>query len=103
MIQYIVSVSVPNDRAVEWETWMKEKHIDDVMATDKFISAQFSRIHSPESDTHTGFSTQYTAKNMDEYNDYRLNFAPALQADHSAIFGTSVTASRVVLEEIKKW
>ncbi len=103
MIQYIVSVSVPNNRAVEWETWMKEKHIDDVMATGKFISAQLSRIHFPESDTHCGFSTLYIAENMDEYNDYRVNFAPALQADHAAIFGTSVSASRIVSEEIKKW
>jgi hypothetical protein len=103
MIMYVVSVSVPNDRAAEWETWMTEKHIADVLATDKFISATLWRVEFPESTTHTRFSVQYLAETMEQYEAYRADFAPALQTDHTNIFGTTVTASREVLNEIKSW
>ncbi|MBI3259199.1 MAG: DUF4286 family protein [Ignavibacteriae bacterium] len=103
MIQYTVTVSVPNELAREWETWMTEKHIDDVMATGKFISAHLWRLQSPEGSTYTRFQTQYAAESMEDYDDYRMNFAPSLQADHSAVFSSKVTASREILESIKKW
>ena len=103
MIMYVVSVSVPNNRADEWETWMKETHIGDVFATGKFFSAKLLRVLSPESTTHTRFSVQYSAETAEQFDAYRMEFAPKLQADHTAIFGTSVTASREVLEEIKVW
>lgn len=103
MIQYTVTVSVPNELAQKWETWMIEKHIDEVMATGKFISAHLWKLQSPDGSPYTRFQTQYTAESMEHYEDYRANFAPALQADHFAVFGSTVTASREILESIKKW
>lgn len=103
MIKYNVSVSVPQDLAGEWESWMREKHIADVVATGKFISAQLWRVLEPESADMVQFSVEYIAENLAEYEEYRAKYAPALQADHTAIFGTRVTASRRVLCEIQQW
>ncbi|MBS1538964.1 MAG: DUF4286 family protein [Bacteroidetes bacterium] len=103
MILYVVSVVVPKNRADEWEAWMTKKHIADVVATGKFKSARLLRVLIPESTSHIHFSVQYLAETIEQYDDYRIYFAPKLQADHTAIFGTSVTASREVLEEIKVW
>ena len=103
MILYMVSVVVPNNRAEEWESWMTNKHIADVVAASKFISATLLRVIEPESTTHTRFSVQYLAENLEQYEDYRINFAPKLQQEHTAIFGTSVSASREVLKQIQQW
>ncbi len=103
MIKYNVSVSVPQDLVGEWESWMREKHIADVVATGKFISAQLWRVLEPESADMVQFSVEYIAENLAEYEEYRAKYAPALQADHTAIFGTRVTASRRVLSEIQQW
>jgi len=103
MIKYNVSVSVPQDLAGEWESWMREKHIADVVATGKFISAQLWRVLEPESAGVVQFSVEYIAEDLAEYEEYRTKYAPGLQADHTEIFGTRVTASRRVLNEIQQW
>ncbi len=103
MIKYNVSVSVPQDLAGEWESWMREKHIADVVATGKFVSAQLWRVLEPENGDMVQFSMEYLAEDLAEYEEYRATFAPSLQADHTAIFGTRVTASRRVLREIQQW
>lgn len=103
MIKYNVSVSVPQDLAGEWESWMREKHIADVVATSKFVSAQLWRVLEPESADMVQFSVEYIAENLADYEEYRATYAPALQADHTAIFGAKVTASRRVLSDIQQW
>jgi hypothetical protein len=103
MIKYNVSVSVPQHLAGEWESWMREKHIADVVATGKFVSAQLWRVLEPESADIVQFSVEYIAENLAEYEEYRAIYAPVLQADHTEIFGTRVVASRRVLREIQMW
>lgn len=103
MIKYNVSVSVPQDLAGEWESWMREKHIADVVATGKFTSAQLWRVLEPESDGVVQFSVEYIAENLADYEEYRTNFAPGLQAEHTALFGARVTASRRVLRAVQQW
>ena len=84
MIKYNVSVSVPAELAAQWECWMREKHIADVVATGKFISAQLWRVLEPEIIDIVQFSVDYIAENPDQYEEYRVKYAPALQAGHLA-------------------
>ena len=48
MILYNVTVSVDPSKAEEWLSWMRTKHIPDVMATSCFIEGKISKIQAEE-------------------------------------------------------
>lgn len=103
MILYSVSVVVPVDLADEWSSWMQTIHIPDVMATGIWKEARFSRVHEPVMDSHVTFQTQYLCSSYDDFDRYREEYAPALQAHHNELFGTRVMATRSVQEVVAEF
>jgi hypothetical protein len=103
MILYSVSVVVPVDLADEWSSWMQSIHIPDVMATGIWKEARFSRVHEPVLDSHVTFQTQYLCDSYDDFDRYRAEYAPALQAHHNELFGTQVMATRSVQEVVAEF
>lgn len=98
MILYNVTVSVDPDIHEDWLQWMKHKHIPDVLATGLFIENRLLRVLGTGEDEGVTYSVQYTARTMEDYERYKDEFAPALQAEHTARYRDRFVAFRTLLE-----
>lgn len=96
MFIYNVTVTVDKDIRQEWLEWMKGVHIPDVMRTGLFTESKICRLLTDE-DEYT-FAVQYTFKSMNDLDQYRKDFAPKLQKEHSDKFKDKFAAFRTVLE-----
>ena len=97
MFIYNVTVNIADDAHQEWLKWMKEKHIPDVMKTGCFIDNQLVKVLYVEDEGHT-FSIQYKFLEMADIEKYQKEFAPKLQAEHTAMFKDKYTAFRTLLQ-----
>jgi len=100
MIIYQVEVMVPDDLVEQWLEYMTSHHIDDVVNTGMFVSSELHRMSDPSMEGHATFRVRYTCESKDKLTRYRTEFAPALMADHTRIFGDRVNATRSVSERI---
>ncbi len=99
MILYNVSVFVDEAIADEWLSWMKDRHIPDVMLTGCFTSYRIRRILDPVTSGRAGFNIQYAASTREDYERYRDEHAAALQADHTNRYAGRVEATRQLLDD----
>lgn len=97
MIIYNVTVSIDYDVHDEWLSWMKEVHIPEVMATNKFKECRMSKIHAEE-EGGKAYSIQYLCENQDLLNSYQNEDAPSLQQKHNEKYGKKAVAFRTLLE-----
>ncbi|HBB26095.1 MAG TPA: hypothetical protein DCZ59_07490 [Bacteroidetes bacterium] len=100
MIIYQVEVTVPQDLVEQWLDYMTSHHIDDVVNTGLFVSSELVRVVDPSWDEHVVFRVRYSCESHDKLSRYRSEFAPALMADHTRIFGDRVSAVRTVTEKV---
>jgi hypothetical protein len=100
MLVYNVTVTVDIDIHTEWEKWMRETHIPDVMMTGMFISYRMSRLLSHEHTDSEIFTIQYLTRNMDYLQRYLDEFAPTLQKAHKAQFDGRYAVFRTVMEVV---
>jgi len=101
MYYYSVTVSIEQDCAQEWLTWMTAVHIPEVMATGLFNSYRMLRVTEPvvELDAVT-YNIQYAFDDLQALEAYRQHHAPALQAAHSERYRDRFVAFRTVLQEV---
>ncbi len=99
MFIYNVTVNISEDIQNEWVQWMREKHIPDVMRTGCFIDSQMVKVLYVEDEGHT-YSIQYKFLEMPDIERYQKEFAPALQAEHTAKFNGKYAAFRTLLQVI---
>ena len=101
MILYNVTLNVDSEILEEWLKWMKEVHLPEVMATNKFNQFAMYKIqnHNPD-DSGNNYSVQYHADSLQEYDDYVTNFGPALKQKTIEKFGDKIIAFRTLLEKI---
>lgn len=99
MILYNVTVNIDTDVRDQWLKWMKEVHIPDLLATGMFVECKLARILAEEEGGIT-YSVQYFARNMDDYDRYIREFAPALQAEHDKIFSGKYVSFRTLLHVV---
>ncbi len=100
MIIYQVEVTVPRDLVEQWLDYMTSHHIDDVVSTGMFVSSELVRVVDPTSEDHVIFRVRYSCQSQENLTRYRSEFAPALMADHTQIFGERVSAVRTVTEQV---
>ena len=74
-----------------------EIHIPDVLKTGLFDDHKICRILNDEPHGKT-YAIQYFCKDMDTFQRYQKDFAPALQADHSQRFQNKYVAFRTLME-----
>jgi len=98
MILYNVTVNIDNAVADEWLKWMKEVHVPDVLRTGMFITNTIFRVLADEDSGGKTYSVQYTCESMEKYEQYREQFAPALQAEHTKKYNDRFVAFRTLLE-----
>ncbi|MES2679273.1 MAG: DUF4286 family protein [Bacteroidota bacterium] len=97
MYIYNVTVNVAAESHEAWVKWMKEVHIPDVMKTGCFIDSQLLKVLYVDDEGHT-YSAQYKFLEMPDIEKYQREFAPALQAEHKALFADKTVAFRTVLQ-----
>jgi hypothetical protein len=97
MFIYNVTVNISESAHQEWVKWMKEIHIPDVMKTGCFVDNQLSKLLYVEDEGHT-YSVQYRFLEMEDIERYQKEFAPKLQAEHSAKFNNQYAAFRTLLQ-----
>ncbi|MDN5212628.1 DUF4286 family protein [Fulvivirgaceae bacterium BMA12] len=100
MILYNVTVNIDDDVREEWITWMKTKHIPDVLATGQFIDHRFYKLIEEVQNGGTTYSIQFFARSMREIDHYLANFATRLRDDHLQKFKDKHVAFRTVLESV---
>lgn len=97
MILYNVTVSLDESIHADWLNWMKETHIPDVLATGCFIENRMLRLLNEE-DNGITYAMQYLSPDMDTYERYQREFAPALQAEYKKRYEGKFAAFRTILE-----
>jgi hypothetical protein len=100
MILYNVTVNINPELHDDWVDWMKTVHIPEVLATGLFVEHKFLRVMSTEPGEGFTYSIQYFLNSIDDYENYRSNFAPQLQADHTARYKDQFVAFRTLLEVV---
>jgi hypothetical protein len=100
MFIYNVTVNIDEDAHEGWLRWMLETHIPQVMSTGCFTARKMVKVLRVEDPGHT-YSIQYTFRTMEDFENYRERYAPALQLEHKRLFGDKFTAFRTLLEEIE--
>ena len=101
MILYNVTVNVESEVEEEWLSWMKEKHIPDVLATGQFIDHKIYRLIGEIPNNGTTYSIQYFAHSMQQIDTYLTNFAVKLRDEHMKKFKDKHVAFRTVLESVE--
>ena len=99
MILYNVTAAVDSAIHDEWIDWMKNTHIPEVLATNRFLDCKMFRVLLSKEDELT-YSIQYFAETMAELQLYEALNAETLRTKHSSRYGEQVLTFRTVLEEI---
>lgn len=98
MIIYNVTVNVDKSIHDNWLQWMRNKHIDDVLATGLFISARMVKVLVEEEMGGTTYSVQYFTDSRAKLEEYYKNHAPRLRQEGFSLFADKMLAFRTELE-----
>lgn len=102
MVLYNVTIVLDPTIKTEWEEWMKTVHIPDVMATGFFLEYKMSRVIDQNNPDDSTYAIQYLCKSMEALEDYQLNHAPKLQAEHTNRYSGKFGAFRTLLKVLSK-
>jgi hypothetical protein len=100
MIIYNVTVCIDRSVHDEWLSWMREKHIPEVMATGFFLEQKICKV-LVDDDSGITYSIQYTCANQRDLETYQQTEAPRLQKDHNDRYKDKFVAFRTLLEVIE--
>jgi len=100
MIIYSVTVSVDANVKEEWLSYMRQKHIPDVIATGCFSGFRFTKVIGASEEKDNSYNVQYFCNSMREMHKYQVQFAPKLQKEHTDKYGEKATAFRTLLEDL---
>lgn len=99
MIVYNVTVNIEDSVQLEWVEWMKAVHIPEVMDSKCFSEFRFTKVlgnqHGGEG---TNYSIQYLCDSLSILDNYKKNYAPALQVKHTTKYGEKALAFRTIME-----
>ncbi len=104
MILYNVTLLIAEEKEIEFVDWMKNEHIEEVLATGLFEKAIFSKLLT-EVGEHTGvtYAVQYHCPSMEKLQQYYQEFAPTLRDKGLQKFGTEMLGFRTELKVIEEF
>lgn len=100
MIIYNVTVQVHPETAAEWVAWMREVHMPALLATGCFQRCQLSRLLEQDETDGITYSAQYYAADMNRYERYISDYAPAFREETKAKFADRFVAFRSLMEVV---
>lgn len=97
MIRYEVTLDVEPSLAPAVESYMRTRHIAEIMTTGCFLAARFDRAESGR------FRTTYLAATRADFDRYVADHAPHYRADFLAHFPDGVAPARELWTELQSW
>ncbi|QDG50636.1 DUF4286 family protein [Persicimonas caeni] len=97
---YTVYIKIDTARCNDWETWMQEVHIPDVLDTGCFAHATLARNPDADTDTRRAYRVVYRALSDEAFDTYQKEHAPQLQKEHTERYEGAFEAWRDVLPVI---
>lgn len=101
MFIYNVTIKVHQSINNEWLKWMKEKHLNDVMATNCFTKYQFVQLLDVDDDEGITYAIQYYCQSKAIYDLYIEKFAPKLRQDGVDLFADKFIGFRSFMKIIE--
>lgn len=97
MITYEITASVRDDLIDAYETYMRDRHIPDVLRTGAFVAASLS------TSTPGRYRIRYEARSREHLDDYLAKHAPSLREHFAKTFPTGVELSREEWTIVQTW
>lgn len=102
MFIYNITFNVEEDIEKDWLHWMKDVHIPEILASDKFVGHRILRIIDVQAETGVSYAVQFEAKSLKNIQHYVSRHAPDLQKKTYDRYGQKIVAFRTVMEEMSK-
>ena len=88
MLIYEITVNVSAELIEDYEKYMRQQHIPDLLATEYFVKAYFTRS------TENRYRIQYHVHNQKALDDYLEKDAPRLREDFNSHFPEGIEVFR---------
>jgi hypothetical protein len=102
MIIFNVTTNIQESIHDQWLKWMQEKHIPEILATQKFSSARIVRVLIEEEMGGVTYSVQYVTDSKETLERYYIEDEPAFHREASALFADKMLSFRTELEVISE-
>lgn len=102
MYIYNVTINIDESAHNEWLSWIQD-HIQEVLATGKFVSAKLTQVLVEEEMGGVTYSVQYTANTREDLDEYYEKDAPKLRGDGLQKFANKMVAFRTELKVVKEF
>lgn len=96
MVTYEVTAVVRADLAHAYESYMR-RHVVDVLATGRFVTASFARS------SENRYRTRYDARDQESLDRYLAEDTARLRADFAKHFPSGVELTREIWQTIEAW
>ncbi|WP_347343919.1 DUF4286 family protein [Maribacter aestuarii] len=103
MYIYNVTTNVDSSSHKDWVHWMQSKHIPEVLATGKFLSAKMTKVLVEEDMGGVTYSVQFTVKDKAALDRYYQEDAPRLREDAQKLFAGKAISFRTELEVLDEF
>ena len=98
MIIYNVTIKVSPEIDDIWVKWMKEEHMNDLIATGLFTDSRLCRLLEQDDSEGRTYSAQYFCQSLDDYHTYINEHSAAIREKGLTRFGNKFIAFRTVME-----
>ncbi|MDL2144037.1 MULTISPECIES: DUF4286 family protein [Flavobacterium] len=102
MIIYNVTTNIHESVQEQWLKWMQEKHIPEILATQKFSSARIVRVMIEEEMGGITYSVQYVTDSKETLERYYVEDEPAFHREALELFADKMLSFRTELEVISE-
>ncbi|OHT46649.1 DUF4286 family protein [Flavobacterium tructae] len=102
MIIYNVTTNIHESVQEQWLKWMQEKHIPEILATQKFSSARIVRVMIEEEMGGITYSVQYVTDSKETLERYYIEDEPAFHREALELFADKMLSFRTELEVISE-
>ncbi len=96
-VTYEITSTVEVDLCDDYQSYMIERHIPDLLETGEFAGASFSRSRPGR------YRIRYAAHNRESLDRYLAEHAARLRQHFAETFPTGIELSREEWEEIRIW
>ncbi|GEO10897.1 DUF4286 family protein [Segetibacter aerophilus] len=101
MIIYNVTIKVDWSIAEDWEKWMKEEYIPELLETGCFDKHQLVRLLQVDETEGPTYATQYYAPTLTKYDHYLQYYAPALRKKVTEKWGQKYVDFRTLMQVVE--
>ncbi|CAG4989570.1 hypothetical protein DYBT9275_00317 [Dyadobacter sp. CECT 9275] len=99
MIIYNITVNISHEAEKEWLTYMKTRHIPEILATGVPAECKLLRLLTEIDNEGATYTTQFSFRSMEDFLAYQTHHQDALVERHHGLFNGMYVSFRTLLEE----